>query len=293
MNLTLSGEFAKHILNLTRKDEKLAEAFAQQLLGTVNPVVLANYLLTGETVESLLTNRIQKYPEATLNELNELLNAPAARTPQRRGRTAQPTSRRKTGQSKAKPGAHAAKAVRGRKRNRLAPGQVEKLKADVKAFLTKHSWATRKQITTAVHFPSLAAYNRIMGELREAKVITSQGQKAKTIYALKGTAAKGKGKPAASTATKNPPAKRKTPAKAKVVKKTVAKPAAPSVRKRSARPPLLCPFPGCTNKGAPVFGMMCKEHKDLPKEERDKLFANRRQSQPPPAETKPAVEVQV
>ena len=44
-------------------------------------------------------------------------------------------------------------------------------------------------------------------------------------------------------------------------------------RQAKKRPPRLCPVLGCKNKAAPVFGMMCREHKDLPKAERDKLFA--------------------
>jgi hypothetical protein len=45
--------------------------------------------------------------------------------------------------------------------------------------------------------------------------------------------------------------------------------AAPSVA-RTAKPrkkaPLqLCPVPGCKNAAAPIFGMVCARHKDLPK----------------------------
>ena len=45
---------------------------------------------------------------------------------------------------------------------------------------------------------------------------------------------------------------------------TVALPAAPVARRRA--PKQLCPVPGCKNAAAPVFGMVCAEHKDLPKE---------------------------
>jgi hypothetical protein len=31
------------------------------------------------------------------------------------------------------------------------------------------------------------------------------------------------------------------------------------------RPKQFCPVPGCTGVAAPVFGMVCSEHKDLPK----------------------------
>jgi hypothetical protein len=34
---------------------------------------------------------------------------------------------------------------------------------------------------------------------------------------------------------------------------------------RKAGPKQLCPVPGCKNPAAPVFGMVCREHKGLPK----------------------------
>jgi hypothetical protein len=37
------------------------------------------------------------------------------------------------------------------------------------------------------------------------------------------------------------------------------------LRKRRKGPIQLCPVPGCTNRAAPVFGMVCSKHKDLPK----------------------------
>jgi hypothetical protein len=37
-------------------------------------------------------------------------------------------------------------------------------------------------------------------------------------------------------------------------------------RKLRKKPPIqLCPVPGCKNPAAPVFGMVCAEHKGLPK----------------------------
>jgi hypothetical protein len=34
---------------------------------------------------------------------------------------------------------------------------------------------------------------------------------------------------------------------------------------RKKAPPQLCPVPGCKNRAAPIFGMVCAKHKDLPK----------------------------
>jgi hypothetical protein len=34
---------------------------------------------------------------------------------------------------------------------------------------------------------------------------------------------------------------------------------------RKKAPPQFCPVPGCKNKAAPIFGMVCADHKDVPK----------------------------
>jgi hypothetical protein len=47
-------------------------------------------------------------------------------------------------------------------------------------------------------------------------------------------------------------------------------------RKRRKAPIQLCPVPGCTNRAAPVFGMVCAKHKDLPKMEIRKYREARR-----------------
>jgi len=49
-------------------------------------------------------------------------------------------------------------------------------------------------------------------------------------------------------------------------------------RKRTRRkaPIQLCPVPGCTNRAAPVFGMVCAKHKDLSKTEIRKFREARR-----------------
>ncbi len=38
-----------------------------------------------------------------------------------------------------------------------------------------------------------------------------------------------------------------------------------AARPARARPKQLCPVPGCKNPAAPVFGMVCAKHKDVPK----------------------------
>jgi hypothetical protein len=53
---------------------------------------------------------------------------------------------------------------------------------------------------------------------------------------------------------------------------TLAKLSAPGVvgsisgrKPRKKAPPQLCPVPGCKNRAAPIFGMVCSDHKDVPK----------------------------
>jgi len=50
----------------------------------------------------------------------------------------------------------------------------------------------------------------------------------------------------------------------------------PIGRKRRKGPIQLCPVPGCSNRAAPVFGMVCSKHKDLPKSEIKKYREARR-----------------
>jgi hypothetical protein len=47
-------------------------------------------------------------------------------------------------------------------------------------------------------------------------------------------------------------------------------------KKRKKAPIQLCPVPGCNNRAAPVFGMVCAKHKDLPKAEIRKFREARR-----------------
>jgi hypothetical protein len=37
------------------------------------------------------------------------------------------------------------------------------------------------------------------------------------------------------------------------------------IKPRKKTPRQLCPVPGCKNPAAPVFGMVCADHKDIPK----------------------------
>ncbi len=45
---------------------------------------------------------------------------------------------------------------------------------------------------------------------------------------------------------------------------------------KAGRPKQLCPVPGCTGVAAPVFGMVCAKHKDMPKAKIKEFRAQRR-----------------
>lgn len=53
-------------------------------------------------------------------------------------------------------------------------------------------------------------------------------------------------------------------------------PGRPPGRPRKKPPIQYCPVPGCKNRAAPVFGMVCSEHKSLPKAKIKKYRADRR-----------------
>jgi hypothetical protein len=44
-----------------------------------------------------------------------------------------------------------------------------------------------------------------------------------------------------------------------------AAPGRPKKKARKKAPPQYCPVPGCKNKAAPIFGMVCADHKNVPK----------------------------
>src|SRR5262249_41704221 len=56
----------------------------------------------------------------------------------------------------------------------------------------------------------------------------------------------------------------------------VGRPGRPPGRKRRKGPIQLCPVPGCTNRAAPVFGMVCSKPKDIPKAKIKKYREQRR-----------------
>jgi hypothetical protein len=62
----------------------------------------------------------------------------------------------------------------------------------------------------------------------------------------------------------------------KQVAATPASTPAASVQKRKSPPKQLCPVPGCKNVAAPVFGMVCKDHRNVAKSKIEKYRKERR-----------------
>ena len=174
MDLTLSGEITAHVLTLLKKDAGLARHLAGQFLASVDRQVMASYLLSGELALDLLTRRLKANPQRTVRELGRLAQGEQVRGGggRRRARAAAATGPRRV--------------KRIKRRKRLSAAQAERLRADVRSFLTKKPWSSRKQLTAAVEFPSQAIYNRIMGELKHAGEVVQKGEKSKTTYAVKG-----------------------------------------------------------------------------------------------------------
>jgi hypothetical protein len=54
-------------------------------------------------------------------------------------------------------------------------------------------------------------------------------------------------------------------------------------KRRKKAPPQLCPVPGCKNRAAPIFGMVCSTHKDVPKAKIKKYREARRAKKARPA----------
>jgi hypothetical protein len=57
---------------------------------------------------------------------------------------------------------------------------------------------------------------------------------------------------------------------------------------KTTRPKQFCPVPGCKNTAAPIFGMVCKDHKNVAKSKIKKYRADRKGKAIPAGAAKPA-----
>jgi len=100
---------------------------------------------------------------------------------------------------------------------------------------------------------SVAMEQEAVGRAREAVLAAIGGR------AAGAAAGRGRGRPAAVAEVRRGPGR-------------------PPGRPRKKPPIQLCPVPGCSNRAAPVFGMVCSKHKDLPKAEIKKYREARREA---------------
>ncbi len=217
MNLMLTETLAKEILRVSRTDDKLLRALAQEWIRRVTPELLYPYLLSDGVAASLLAERLRRSPEQTLADLSRLADGrrpPRAAAKPKRGR--KPAKKVRTTKTPGKG-----------QRQRLTPEEIGRLKEKVVRFLGANGWSTRKQISVAAAIPTPSLYNRVVTELREAGQLVAKGEKAKRVYSLAGKrAAKKKASVSKRVTKKKAPKKKvakKAPAKRKVAKKKVAK----------------------------------------------------------------------
>jgi hypothetical protein len=168
MDLTLSGEITARVLSLVKNDGGLARHLAGQFLASIDRQAMASYLLSGELALDLLTRRLKTNPEQTVRDLNGLAGGARVARPGRVRKAAEPRG-----------------GKRVKRRKRLSAVQAERLRAEVRSFLARKPWSSRKQLTEAVAFPSQAIYHRIMGELKTSGEVVQKGEKSKTTYAVK------------------------------------------------------------------------------------------------------------
>jgi hypothetical protein len=166
MDLILTGDLARHVLAMTKNDKRLARIMARELLAGIDRKVMAAYLLTDDLALDLLALRLSADLDTTLAELEQLATGklPSRRTA--RARRARPVAK---------------KQARPKKRAHVTATQVAAIKTRVQAVVRKGP-ASRNQICSAVKFPSVSVYNRIMGELRTAGVVIAKGKRGKTVY---------------------------------------------------------------------------------------------------------------
>jgi hypothetical protein len=170
MELVLKGELQKYFLSLVKRDAQVARALAAQWLEEIAATPMHAYLLSEGTATALLAARFKSDPEGTLAALADL----PPRISPKPGRGGVKRARQRL-----------PKQATGRKRPRYTTAQVGKLKDQILRFIGANPGANRKQINNAVKIPSLALYHRVMGELRDAKMITAKGDRSKTTYTVR------------------------------------------------------------------------------------------------------------
>ena len=178
MQLTITGDFVKQLLEASPKNSDLPAQLAGQLLASIDQSAMAAYLLTKEAAVSLLAERLQTDAAGTIKALQGL--------PSREDEAPKPARRgRKKAATAVKPRASKPRAKGKGKRQRLSAEQAEDLKGQVRAFLKANGWSSRRELSAAVKLDTPAKYRRIMGELQEEGVVVVKGEKALAVYGVK------------------------------------------------------------------------------------------------------------
>lgn len=182
MHLTLSDFLIKALVAQGKLDKRLATALASDLLDQKEPVYLATFLLDRDAAMELLAKRLLEAPEQVLRAVEAMPVREAAPPPKRRGRR---PGRKKAARRLGRPKKVQAKKAAKPKRRRMIPARTKKLKDKICAFLKANPGSSRSEIIKAARVPGEAIYNRVMGELREAKEVKVKGDRRMARYSLK------------------------------------------------------------------------------------------------------------
>jgi len=185
MQLSITKEFTRFLVGLSKKDTQVATALARQFLLSLPVEKIMNYLFSNEVAVWLLSEKLKNDPTRTFGDIEQLLQGkPVAPSKTRRGRKPKAATAKKVGRPR---GAVSIKKGTKKRRRRMNAAQHNAIKEKIQVFLSKHPWSSRKTILGAIDIPSAPIYHRLMTELREQGAVMAQGQKAKTLYAMKGS----------------------------------------------------------------------------------------------------------
>jgi hypothetical protein len=174
MQFTLTDSLLNQLIKLKTFDKSLSTALAADLLDLKEPLSMAQFLLTREVALELLAGKLMEAPARTLRTLEAMPDRTAGPPRRRPGKQSRRAKRTKAPRSRV---TRAKAKQSSNKRIRLTPGQTEKLKERIQAFLRANPGSSRKEILRAAKIPTEAVYNRVMGELREAGVVTVKGER--------------------------------------------------------------------------------------------------------------------
>lgn len=186
MEFTVRGELADFLLASAKTDPDVAKGLAQEFVNRIELGRLSALLITQSMALDLLTQRIQQNPQKTLADLQSLGSSKDVKTATAPVKKEQKVKKDKK-VKKEKKDTEKKDTEKKPGVKRLSPKEFEDAKTTVLDYLRTNPWSGRSQIFTVANIQSQSIYNRIMGSLRELKLIEQAGTKALTVYALAGT----------------------------------------------------------------------------------------------------------